>query len=226
MITDYSQIQKLFVELDGYISKRTTVYLIGGGALMKRDLKTRTKDIDIVMDSKPEFDRMQDVFRKAGFKPILPTEEYERFTLSQIWVRDDFRVDVFCKMVCGCFSLSDGMKERSVRDDIRSKNLDLFVCSPEDIFLFKTMTEREGDYDDCLSIIINKKNFDWSVVLNEAQKQSKIGQAVWITWITNRLEEFVERGMNIPILDEMIKLADEYIAEWERGLLSRNPDKA
>ena len=226
MITKYSQIQELFVELDGHISKKTAVYMIGGGALMKRNIKHHTKDIDIVVDSKPEFDRMQNAFMKAGFKPILPTKEYERLAISQIWVRDDFRVDVFCKMVCGCFSLSAGMKERSVRDDARLKNTDLYVCSPEDIFLFKTMTEREGDYDDCVSIIRRKDNIEWHVVLNEAQEQSKIGQAVWITWITNRLEEFAERGMIIPILDDMIKLADEHIEDWARGLLERNPDKA
>jgi len=226
MITDYSQIQKLFVELDGHIFERTAVYMIGGGALMKRKMKPKTKDIDIVVDSKPEFDRMQDAFRAAGFKPTLPTKEYERLALSQIWVRDDFRVDIFCKMVCGRFSLSEGMKRRSVRDNIRSKNIDLFVCSPEDIFLFKTMTDREGDYDDCSSVVKIMVDFEWSVVLNEAKEQSKDGQAVWITWITNRLEEFAERKMDVPILADMIKLADEYIAEWERGLLERNPEKA
>jgi len=193
---------------------------------MKRKMKPETKDIDVVVDSKAEFDRMQDAFRKAGFRPTLPTKEYDRLALLQIWVRGDFRVDIFCKMVCSRFSLSKGMKERSVRDNIRAKNIGLYVCSPEDIFLFKTMTEREGDYDDCVRIIANKDDFKWQIALNEAREQSRLGQAVWITWITNRLEEFAERGMDIPILDEMIKLADGYIAEWGRGLLERNPDKA
>jgi len=226
MITEYSQIQQLFAELDGHMRGTATVYMIGGGALMKRNMKAQTKDIDIVVDSKEEFFIMQNALCSAGFKATLPTEEYNRLTISQIMIRGEFRVDLFCKMVCGCFSLSDGMKERSVRDDILLKNTDLFVCSPEDIFLFKTMTERGGDYDDCANIIRKKDDIEWQVILNEARKQSKIGQAVWITWITNRLEEFAEKGMNIPILDEMIKLADEHIEEWARGLLERNPDKA
>jgi hypothetical protein len=33
-----------------------------------------------------------------------------------------------------------------------------------------------------------------------------------------------ERGAEIPILDEMRALSDEYINEWERGLLERNKD--
>ncbi|MDR1954329.1 MAG: hypothetical protein LBP82_00015 [Candidatus Methanoplasma sp.] len=230
MITEYSQIQELFVELDAHMSERTTIYMIGGGALMRWKMKPQTKDIDIVVDSEAEFDRTEDAFRAAGFKTTLPTKGYERLAISQILMRDDFRVDLFCTKVCGRLSLSEGMKERSAIDSIGAKNIYLFTCSPEDIFLFKTMTEREGDYDDCVNIInstiSNKKVFKWPVILNEAREQSKIGQEVWITWITDRLEEFTDRGLNIPILAEMIPLADEYIAEWERGLLSRNPEQA
>jgi len=223
MITKYSEIQDLFVELDTFLSKKVTIYLIGGGALMKRKMKDKTKDIDIVVGSEAEFDRVHDALRAAGFEPTLPEKEYDRMALSQIMLKGDFRIDVFCKKVCGHFSLSENMKKRSTLDDIRTKNVELRVCSPEDIFLFKTMTERIGDFDDCSSILKGKIDFEWPIVLNEAQVQSKIGPAVWITWITNRLEEFEEMGLNIPILGEMIKLSDEYIAEWERDLLSRNP---
>jgi hypothetical protein len=221
MITEYSQIQRLFVELDAHITKKAIIYMIGGGALMKRKMKSMTKDIDIVVDSETEFNNVQAALRKARFETILPTKGYERLELSQIFVRDDFRIDLFCRKVCGRFSLSENMKGRSDRDVIQTRSIELRVCSPEDIFLFKTMTERDGDLDDCSNIIKGKTDFKWSVVLDEAQVQSREGQAVWITWITNRLEEFAER-MDIPILDDMIGLADEYIAEWERDLLSRN----
>ncbi|MDR2866376.1 MAG: hypothetical protein LBV13_03115 [Methanomassiliicoccaceae archaeon] len=117
------------------------------------------------------------------------------------------------------------MKERSARDDVPSKNIELFICSPEDIFLFKTMTDREGDHDDCVTIVKNKADFDWDIVLKEAQEQSGKGKAVWITWIANRLEEFAERGMNVPILDRMNKMADEYLVKWESSSSLEDPDK-
>jgi len=224
MITDYSQIQKLFAELDGRISGKIAVYMIGGGALMKREMKDQTKDIDIVVETEREYDTVLNAFAGMGFFSEIPDGSYGRLSIPGILKRGGTRVDLFCREVCGRFSLSENMKERSVRDDVRLKNIDLFVCSPEDIFLFKTMTEREGDYDDCVAIISNKNDFEWSVILNEAQEQSGRGKAVWITWIANRLEEFAERGMNIPVLNDMIRLADEYIAEWERDILSRNPD--
>jgi len=125
MITDYSQIQKLFAELDGHVTERTVVYMIGGGALMKRKMKAHTKDVDIVVDTKAEYDSMQHAFRTAGFKPDLPTEEYDRLELLQIWKREDYRVDLFCKKVCRRFSLSKNMMERSLRDDIQTKNIEL-----------------------------------------------------------------------------------------------------
>ena len=223
MISDYSQIQELFAELDGRISERVAVYMIGGGALMKRGLKTQTKDIDIIVGTEREYDAVLDAFVGMGFFSEIPGGHYGRLSIPGILKRDDFRVDLFCKEVCGRFSLSENMKERSTRSDTLSNNLDLFVCSPEDIFLFKTMTEREGDYDDCVAIIRDVKDFEWSVVLDEAQDQSGRGKAVWITWIANRLEEFAERGMNIPILGDIMRLSDGYIAEWERDILSRNP---
>jgi hypothetical protein len=224
MIEDYSQILALFVELDGAMSEGTAIYLIGGGALMKWSMKSRTKDIDVVADSVEGFNRVRNAFKAVGFGSISPTREYERMAISEILVRGDYRVDLFCKKVCGQFSVSEGMRKRSIREKTRSKNLELFVCSPEDIFLFKTITDREGDYDDCVKIIENKADFDWGAVLKEAQEQSRAGQAVWITWITSRLEEFAERAMTIPILNQMRKLADDYLVEWERDLLSRNPD--
>ncbi|MCL2148501.1 MAG: hypothetical protein FWH47_04085 [Methanomassiliicoccaceae archaeon] len=226
MMTDYSQIRGLFVELDAYVLETTVVYLIGGAALMKRGMKPLTKDIDIVADSEGDFDVAHGALLSAGFRPALPSIGYERLALSQILIRGDFRVDLFCKRVCGRFSLSEKMKNRSTIDDLPTTNLGLAVCSPEDVFLFKTMTDRAGDLEDCSAIVKNKADFDWSIVLDEAGEQSKTGQGVWITWIASRLEEFAEGGMSIPILRDVTKLADEYLAEWERGLLLKGHDVA
>jgi len=55
MLDDYSVIQSLFRELDEHISRRTSVYMIGGGSLMRYGLKSQTKDIDIVVDTPSEF---------------------------------------------------------------------------------------------------------------------------------------------------------------------------
>lgn len=64
--------------------------------------------------------------------------------LSQIFVRDDFRIDLFHSNVCGGFSLSPQMINRAMKIE-EFQNLTINLSSPEDIFLFKTMTEREVD---------------------------------------------------------------------------------
>jgi len=48
MITDCSVMLGMFRELDAAIKTRVTVFMIGGGAMMKHGLKIRTEDIDIV----------------------------------------------------------------------------------------------------------------------------------------------------------------------------------
>jgi hypothetical protein len=222
MITKFSMISDLFEELDRASSTSIHIFLIGGGALMKHDLKPYTKDIDIVVDSMGEFEELSRVLVNAGFETQIPGKEYERLAVSQIFIRGDFRIDLFFKYVCGKFYLSKGMKERS-QPEMKLERLTLNVCSLEDILLFKSMTERDGDLEDSWNITARRR-LKWTAILDEARLQSSGENSVWITWITDRLELLAERGAEIPILDEMRALSDKYINEWERGLLERNKD--
>ncbi|MDR0334850.1 MAG: nucleotidyltransferase [Methanomassiliicoccaceae archaeon] len=225
MISEFGEIQSLFAEISKFIEEDVDVYLIGGGALMYNKSKNLTKDIDIVVNSEREFDSVLRSLTEAGFAPMLPDHNaYSRLAISQILKRDMFRIDLFCRAVCNKFSLSEGMMQRA-KTVGRFGKIILRACSVEDIFLFKCMTERQGDLEDCLRI--NKMYLmDWNVVLNEAQKQSRIGEEVWITWITVRLEDLEGAGAYVPIMREMRDLSDRYIEKWERDLLSRNPDMA
>lgn len=218
MVTEYSEIEDLMNEIDRHIKEKIKIFMIGGGALMWYNLKDYTKDIDIVLNSKGEYDILRNGLLDAGFMENIPGAGYERLSLSQIFTRDDFRIDVFCKEVCGKFSLSEAMMKRSLNASLNAKHIELMICSPGDILLFKTMTEREGDADDCVNII-KGRDLNWDAVINEAIEQSKSGNRVWITWISARLEYIAEIGVEIPILEKMMELAEEYIDEWERSLL-------
>lgn len=221
MISKYSSVLDVFRELDPVVKNHVRIYLIGGGAMMKHGLKIRTKDIDIVVGSEEEYYVVLKAFTDIGFSTEIPGKPYERLTVTQILIRGDLRVDLFCKEVCGKFSLSEGMKSRASEEKMGLKKIQLKVCSPADIFLFKTMTERDGDEDDCASIIRDVPDLDWQTILDEAVKQSEMGEPVWITWITARLEYFAGKNLSIPILDDMIRLADKYIEEWMRSYEGR-----
>jgi hypothetical protein len=217
MISDYRAVRGLFQELDAVIAENVNVFMIGGGALMKRGLKLQTKDIDLVVENNEIYRIFLEAFTELGFVSEIPGKPYERLSVSQILTRGDLRADLFCKEVCGKFSLSEGMKSRALEEDMGLERISLNICSPEDIFLFKTMTERDGDEEDCANIIRDVADLDWQVILDEAIKQSKAGEAVWITWITYRLEQFAEKNIRIPILSDMVNLADKYAEEWMRA---------
>ena len=223
MITKFEQIISMVVEMSQFIEEDVNVYLIGGGALMYHKSKDLTKDIDIVVRTDKEYDAILGAFASLGFNSDIPGGAYGRLSIPGILIKEKFRVDLFCREVCGKFSLSDGMVKRAKMVG-RFGNITLYACSVEDILLFKCMTEREGDMDDCVRINEGRL-VDWDVVLNEAQEQTRTGQDVWITWITTRLEDLEDRDVRVPIMKEMRNLSDRYIEKWEQDIMSRNPEE-
>jgi hypothetical protein len=138
---------------------------------MRYKLRSETKDLDIVVSTEEEFVCLTDALLSLGFEKRTPDiDAYERMALSHILVRGSIRVDLFCKLVCGKFALSDGMRERASGDIVLNK-VRLLICSLNDIFLFKCMTERDGDLADCQKMATDY-TLDWNAVLDEAVKQS------------------------------------------------------
>src|SRR3989344_4786573 len=215
MISDFKDVEKLFAELDRSLHKKSSIYVIGGAALLKRVLKDATKDIDLVVAARDEFLEIQNALINMGFITKIPGKEYSHMNLSQIFQRKDSRIDLFEKEVCGRFSLSKGMMKRAEKV-IGLSNVTVFLCSSEDILLFKTMTERPGDIEDCISIAA-RQNPDWEIILEELLSQIKQSkQDVWITWAGERLDLLTERGVDIPIMDKVDKLREEFIADFEK----------
>ena len=223
MISDFSDIISLFRELDEVLKGNADVFLIGGGALMKYDLKYETKDVDIVVSTEKEFRSLVRAFISLGFEKRRPDDAaYDRMALTDMLIKDDYRIDLFCKAVCGKFTLSERMRGRASLD-LSLSGLRLFVCSPNDIFLFKCMTERKGDLQDCEKVVKSYR-MDWDAVLNEAAEQSADEHGMWIRWMTDRMEALCDRGVNIPIMDKMRKLFDEYMDERSIEAEKRNSD--
>ena len=111
MISKSKQIEDLFEEIDEELIAKVNVYIIGGAALLLEGLKPSTKDIDLIINIKEEFTSFKNTLISLNFKSETPTIEYEKLELSEILVREDFRIDVFLKKVCKKFVLSDGMIE-------------------------------------------------------------------------------------------------------------------
>jgi len=147
MINDFKDIEEFFKELDKSMKNTIEIFTIGGAALLRRGMKAATKDIDIIVSTKKEFIELQTALKNIGFQGQILGKEYTHMNLSQIFQRGDFRIDLFEKEVCGKFSLTEEMKIRAEKV-INLDHVKVYLCSNEDIFLFKTMTEREGDITD------------------------------------------------------------------------------
>ncbi|MBN2141953.1 hypothetical protein JW711_01360 [Candidatus Woesearchaeota archaeon] len=214
MIKRSEQIKELFEEIGSAMKTKAVIYVIGGGVLLIRGLKPSTKDIDLVVDSKEDFEEVTNALRRIGFKAKKINRLYERFDLAYQLIREDFQIDLFCKKVCSKFQLSKNMKKRSEKL-FSLAQLNVLLCSNEDIFLFKTMTERPGDIPDCVSLI--QRGLEWNAVISELEHQVKsYGEDVWVTWIGERLDLLEKQGLNIPIMKEVDVLREKYFDDLEK----------
>lgn len=178
---------------------------------MVRTMKLQTKDMDFVVRTRKEYDVFRRYLADCGFVSQKPGDGYEHCSLSQVFVKGDARMDLFLNKVCGKFTLSESMARRS-EIYLETNNVMIHVCSLEDILLFKSMTDREGDLEDSENIL-KQKLLDWDSMMEEINAQIQSGEGVWITWITERMEILSDRGLNIPILTELTDLCDIYLSE-------------
>jgi len=214
MISNFEHLDKLFKELNDVLKEKVHFYIIGGAVMLFHGLKIGTKDVDIIVDSLLEFKIIERTLKEIGFDTKIPNLEYKNVDISQIFVREDYRINLFQKTVCKGFSLSEKMKKRA-QTIRKSNNLSVSLCSTTDIFMFKTFTERDGDIDDCISLA--EKGIDWGAMLQEINEQIKnSGQSVWITYIGERIEILGDRGLAIPIMNEINKLIDKFFNELEK----------
>jgi len=213
MIDNFKHIEGLFKEVDAALSKKVSIFVIGGAVLLQQGLKPATKDIDLIVESKEEFLELQKALDKLNFAPTIPGNEYKHMNLNQIFQRGDFRIDIFQKEVCGRFSLSESMKKRA-NTVLTLDHSSVALCANEDIFLFKTMTEREGDITDCISL--GTTELDWNAMLEELKGQIQQSKRdVWITWVGERLDILQDRGLVIPIMEDINTLREKFFESLE-----------
>lgn len=203
---NHSQLEETLSKIGSIIQPTARIYLIGGCAMTFRGQKLATKDIDVVFPSNQELQKFTQALRHLGFIPLQRlSSEYENLGASTIMRNaEGVQFDLFCKTVCGGLEISKGMMKRAelFRNFL---NLEVYLLSPEDIFLFKGVTERETDIDD-MSILAGG-GLDWEVVKEECLSQEK--RKIWESFLADRLVELKERyGVDSPILKDLWRSAD------------------
>jgi hypothetical protein len=169
-----------------------------------------TKDIDIVFENEEQAVLFGKNMLKLGYEEVdLITEEYERLkTFTIIEKPDGFRFDVFIRSVCDGIVLSEGMKYRAADVELPG-NFRLFIVSKEDIFLFKSITNREDDLADMN--ILTRARLDWQIIREELSCQPD--QWRWNTIFFQNLVALEEEySVLSPLRDEFEEKAEISVA--------------
>ena len=77
MISAFKEIEGLFTEIDTAIMRTEELFVIGGAVLLFHGLKTATKDIDLVVETKAEFLALEKALHDLGFSGNVPGREYK-----------------------------------------------------------------------------------------------------------------------------------------------------
>ena|SRR3989344_1140697 len=200
------ELEGLLVNAGSNIEKPIKIYMIGGCALSFKGLKPSTKDIDIIVTSKPDFNVINKAMLKSGFKSMTERESEFYATALAVYMKEESRIDVFLKQVGKMLVLTESMMKRSEKYKSYDK-LAVYLVSNEDIFLFKAMTSREGDIADCDRIM--RERIDYGVIFKEIVAQSK--DKKWFFWIYEglcRLEDY--SSIRVSIKNKVFALVKKH----------------
>ena len=207
-----SELERIGHQLDNPL----TVFLIGGGSMAFRGLKTTTKDIDLVVSSGDDLGQLQAVLLELGYDIVRePDEEYEALGAQRILENDDgCRIDIFNQQVIDKLILSPGIRERSERY-LDPGNLVVELVSPEDIFLFKAVAGRVDDVEDMFSLL--QIGLDFDVVETELETQVELlDQELFVTYVNEALTDLTERyNVTTPLHEPVAESTKRVYEELE-----------
>ncbi len=194
------------------LNKEIDVYLIGGCNLSMKGLKDTTKDVDLVLDSYASFATLKSALEKLGFKADTSMLQEQVYRDAAIVFLDDTgsRIDIFVNKICSMLKLTGSMKKRAEKFDKLGK-INLYLVSNEDIFLFKSLTDRPDDIGDLSTLISNELN--WDVIIDECVCQHT-KDVKWVFWVYEQLCR-MEEAEKKPILAKprFFKVCED---NWEK----------
>jgi len=174
---------ELLKEIGNKLGEEVIIFMIGGGNMSLKKIKPITRDIDLVLLTKKEYETLKKVLVGLGYdcREESFVEDFYRTPII-VFFKDDVRIDVFIKDVGNQIELTKEMQERSKEYD-KFGNLTVKLVSNEDIFLFKSITDREKDVDDCMTLV--NEDLNWEKIKGELHRQEK--RALWRFWVYEQL---------------------------------------
>ncbi|MEM2114396.1 MAG: helix-turn-helix domain-containing protein [Candidatus Caldarchaeum sp.] len=149
-----------------------TAYLLGGINMVIRGLKPATKDIDILVQSKEDYETVEKALLAAGYERAAEwTPGDRRAQPTNIFVHRSMpRIDLFTETVSRV-KISESMTERA-NLGFGLGNLKAMLLHTDDVALLKLLTARERDLSDAAEII-RLHGVSWKTILEEFMKLPK-----------------------------------------------------
>jgi len=211
---DRSYIEKQLEIIDSFLHKPIKLYIIGGGAMGFYDLKTATKDIDVIVTTENEARSLLKALQASKYKNIEKIDQiYMKMkTRAVIENIDGFRWDIFVNIVCGGLTLSKEMISRAQLFK-KFKHITAYLISPEDIFIFKAVTSRPRDREDMFTLFTH--GLDIKIIKDEIRRQAQLDtNKAWLSYFFVGLDELVEEYKIIfPEYDWFLKTAENEMME-------------
>ena len=200
-----------FEKLGELLDGKVRMFLFGGENMRIRGLKQATKDADVVVEQRKSFDLVRKVLQKMAYRELGPqkmSEADRRLKPSGIFVKEGYpRVDIFTGVICNKFRLSDGMIERSEKKTFGK--LQLYLMCKEDLFLLKSITGREADDVDMVTLA-KAKDFGWRAVLRELFEQERLIGQHFCHAVLESMEFVIEQlGVKVPVYRELVNHATD-----------------
>lgn len=172
-------IEEVFESVDELLDDELTAYLMGGGAMTFRDLKNGTKDVDLLVASRRDFDRLRELLYARGYeKEDDPIDEYASLGAALILDKEGAcRFDIFDREVVRKLRLTEDMQTRAT-DVFVGDSLVIRALSNEDIFLFKGVAGRSRDPDDMARLVQAGTGLNFEVITDEFESQLPLNSGV------------------------------------------------
>jgi predicted transcriptional regulator len=192
-------------QLGEALETEVDAYLLGGGNLILRGLKDSTKDLDIVVEDREDFMALGETLRGMGYEERRDLEEaYEKLDPAVVFEREGSpRYDIFVETVAGALQLTEEMRGRVDRT-VEYGGLRLHLLSLTDIFLFKSITEREGDFEDS-ALITRQAGIDWGQLFEEVKRQDDVTGQYFSFAVLDTLDILKQReNIDPPIHSQLV----------------------
>lgn len=175
--------------------------------------KAYTKDVDLVFATEEEVEVFIRALEEAGFEAETDlTNTYLDLGARVVMVaKDGFWIDIFLERIAKKLYLSDGVKARAENWGSMGK-LKLKLCSQEDIFLSKSVTDRERDLEDMM--VLYRKVLDPDVLFEECDTQTENSEKIWHLFLAKKIDEMEEKyEVTVPWKEELVEIGGRMLLE-------------